>query len=453
MVSRKRNGQKGKRTDHGTGFGTGSAGSLAWNSTNQLILVFVEGTVTLVVGPSSSKNLPRRLVNLKIGVGFKNGRKSWASKTPGPKEKPTSSPSMTKLPMDSFKDAVGHIRNLVQEHNPAILVVMETKLGVDRAKAITDRLPMDGAIHTNTIRYFGGLWLLWNSNLVEVELLAKTEQEIHVEVKLSWVIVGDFNESLIDEDKFGGRGVHINRSLAFKECLDRCSMVDMRFFGPRYTWTNKRDISNLILARIDRFFMNPDWCVIYPNARVTHLPMCHSNHCPILMEALPVSTVKLTRPFSLENQLLKELETILDQELDLWKLKSRLNWMIQGDRNTAFYHVSTLARRKRNHIAAVKDERELWITEEREVMGHFRTGFHTLYTTAQEVVTWNPPCLDQWQVQLSEKEKQSLDAMVSTEEIKEALWSMKPYKAPKPDGLHAGFFQRFWLIVGTSVRK
>lgn len=61
-----------------------------------------------------------------------------------------------------------HICNLVQKHNPTILVVMETKLGGDSAKAITDRLPMDGAIHTNTIGYSGGLWLLWNSDLVEV---------------------------------------------------------------------------------------------------------------------------------------------------------------------------------------------------------------------------------------------------------------------------------------------
>ena len=43
--------------------------------------------------------------------------------------------------------------------------------------------------------------------------------------------------------------------------------------------------------------------------------------------------------------------------------------------------------------------------------------------------------------------------MVSIEEIKEVLWSMKPYKAPGPNGLHAGFFQKFWLLVGDSVRK
>ena len=50
-----------------------------------------------------------------------------------------------------------------------------------------------------------------------------------------WIMAGDFNEPLMEEDKFGGRGVSINRSLLFKECLDRCNMLDMGFFGPRYT--------------------------------------------------------------------------------------------------------------------------------------------------------------------------------------------------------------------------
>ena len=37
------------------------------------------------------------------------------------------------------------------------------------------------------------------------------------------------------------------------------------------------------------------------------------------------------------------------------------------------------------------------------------------------------------------------------EEIKNALWSVKAFKAPGPDGLHARFFHRFWLIVGNLV--
>ncbi|XP_050262566.1 uncharacterized protein LOC126707024 [Quercus robur] len=231
-----------------------------------------------------------------------------------------------------------YVRELVRVHNPAILVIMETRLGGERAKGITDRLPFDGAIHTETIGYVGGLWLLWNFDLVEVVQLANTEQEVHVEVKViasnlywilcavyasptsaeryilwenlikvaglhnkPWVIAGDFNEPLLGEDKFGGRPVSISRSLLFKDYSDKCNMVDLGFSGPRYMWTNRKDLNNLIQERIDQFFTNPSWCLLYPEARVTHLTRCHSDHCPVLMEAVPKRVTHLNRPFKFQS--------------------------------------------------------------------------------------------------------------------------------------------------------
>lgn len=70
---------------------------------------------------------------------------------------------------------------------------------------------------------------------------------------------------------------------------------------------------------------------------------------------------------NLENDLLKELDMVLNQEEELWALKSRVNWMIQGDRNIAFYRVSTLVRRERNQIMEIKDAIEEWLSEEDEV--------------------------------------------------------------------------------------
>ena len=37
------------------------------------------------------------------------------------------------------------------------------------------------------------------------------------------------------------------------------------------------------------------------------------------------------------------------------------------------------------------------------------------------------------------------------EEIRASLWALKPFKAPGPDGLHAGFYQHFWMEVKNSV--
>ena len=75
---------------------------------------------------------------------------------------------------------------------------------------------------------------------------------------MAWVIAGDFNEPLLDEDKFGGRTISIDRSLFFKDYLDKCNMIDFGFSGPRFTWTNGIELSALIQERIDRFFVNPN---------------------------------------------------------------------------------------------------------------------------------------------------------------------------------------------------
>ena len=162
-------------------------------------------------------------------------------------------------------------------HQLSIMVVTETRVGGDRVAKIIECLPFDGSIVTDTIGYGGGLWILWKTEDVEVILLSTMEQEIHAIVKvrssnlswlilaiyaslriakrkilwnnlkivsqlhnLPWLMLGDFNEVLSGDDKFGGNSVNLNRVLEFKECLDECNMLDLGFAGPKYTWTNSR---------------------------------------------------------------------------------------------------------------------------------------------------------------------------------------------------------------------
>ena len=153
----------------------------------------------------------------------------------------------------------------------------------------------------------------------------------------------------------------------------------------------------------------------------------------------------------LEKDLLKELDTILRQEEELWALKSRVNWLVQGDRNTTFFHESTLVRRKRNQVLAIKDNMGEWLHEEAEVKEFIREGFRKIYTTSLSNASRLAPSSLAWQAKLSDEERESISGEVTEEEIKAALWSLKAFKAPRPDGLHAGFFQRFWLVVGGSV--
>ena len=77
-----------------------------------------------------------------------------------------------------------HVRELVRNHDPTTLVLMETKIGGDKAREMSSRLPFNQAAHTNTIGYAGGLWMLWKYDRVEVSTLSSIEQETHVVVKV-----------------------------------------------------------------------------------------------------------------------------------------------------------------------------------------------------------------------------------------------------------------------------
>nr|POF21014.1 hypothetical protein CFP56_57720 [Quercus suber] len=63
---------------------------------------------------------------------------------------------------------VSFVMDLVRDYSLTMLIVTKTRVGGDRAKAITNRLPFNGAIHVNTIGYARGIWLLWNSNSMEI---------------------------------------------------------------------------------------------------------------------------------------------------------------------------------------------------------------------------------------------------------------------------------------------
>ena len=75
--------------------------------------------------------------------------------------------------------------DLVAWLRPIIMAITETHMGGDRANAIIRTLPFDGAYSTETIGYAGGIWLLLNSNFVDVEILLATEQEIHALIRVN----------------------------------------------------------------------------------------------------------------------------------------------------------------------------------------------------------------------------------------------------------------------------
>ena len=59
--------------------------------------------------------------------------------------------------------------------------------------------------------------------------------DLHNSSSLPWLIVGDFNEILLCDEKEGGNDRPSIVMQNFRECLDDCGLVDLGYVGDKFT--------------------------------------------------------------------------------------------------------------------------------------------------------------------------------------------------------------------------
>ena len=93
-----------------------------------------------------------------------------------------------------------------------------------------------------------------------------------------------------------------------------------------------------------------------------------------------------------------------------------------------------------------------WITDPSSLELLVRTYFHNLF---QQEIVLIPSCRGiNGSPSLQEGHLQLLNKPFSSADVKQALFDMAPFKAPAGlDGLHAGFYQNLWDLVGDSLCK
>ena len=83
-----------------------------------------------------------------------------------------------------------------------------------------------------------------------------------------------------------------------------------------------------------------------------------------------IASRPLASLITLEKDLSLEYTTILNQEEDFWARKSHLNWQLQDDKNTTFFHMKTFNRRKANRIDRLKNRVGDWLDSFFFLMGN-----------------------------------------------------------------------------------
>jgi hypothetical protein len=153
-----------------------------------------------------------------------------------------------------------------------------------------------------------------------------------------------------------------------------------------------------------------------------------------------------------ENQLLQDWEARCKQEETLWRQKSRVQWLKEGERNTKFFHRSTIARRSHNKILKIRDqdgiERESHQDIENTLVKHFQEIAkepNLDRTEAIQRIVRHIPKL------VTEEHNVNLCKPISKEEVDQVIQEMPNGKAPGPDGFTVDFFKACWDVVKYDI--
>ncbi|KAL4293355.1 hypothetical protein AHAS_Ahas18G0119800 [Arachis hypogaea] len=80
-----------------------------------------------------------------------------------------------------------------------------------------------------------------------------------------------------------------------------------------------------------------------------------------------------------------EITRLWRQEEKYWGQRSMVKWLNFGDKNTSFFHASTIQRRDRNRIERLKDPIGNWVCGEREILKLAAAHFQNLFTAIENL--------------------------------------------------------------------
>ncbi|XP_075087618.1 uncharacterized protein LOC142169628 [Nicotiana tabacum] len=136
------------------------------------------------------------------------------------------------------------------------------------------------------------------------------------DMELPWLVGGDFNVVLHEDEKIGGLPIYPPEYDDFSFCTNSCGKFDQGYKGGPFTWWNGRPNAACIFKRLDRIFVNLPFQNILPTIEVEHLIRTGSDHVPLLMTG-GKKAANFTRPFRFLNSWTKH-ETFMEVVKQNW---------------------------------------------------------------------------------------------------------------------------------------
>ncbi|KAJ9549508.1 hypothetical protein OSB04_022051 [Centaurea solstitialis] len=164
------------------------------------------------------------------------------------------------------------------------------------------------------------------------------------------------------------------------------------------------------------------------------------------LESLAESSALSDSDKELRLELIQKIFDIEKKNLLDIKQKARINWAINGDENSKYFHSSLKYKQRKNHIHGLSLDGD-WITDPLKLKSLAFDFFADKY---KEPLASRPSFICQRFKKLSELQKEFLEGQFTEAEIKKAVWGCDGDKAQGPDGFTFSFIKKFWFTIGQG---
>lgn len=313
------------------------------------------------------------------------------------------------------------------------MFLMETKKKFDHLLGLRKSLGYDHLITVEPEGLSGGLALMWKDSY-QVDVLSSDKRIIDMKVKMgslsffmtcvygdpvqakrrdvwdrlvslglnrdeAWILVGDFNELLSNDEKSGGATRSDSSFWDFRDLVQNCKLREVRYTGNCLSWGGWRE-KVWVQCRLDRSFGNSEWFSLFPKSNMEYLEMWASDHRPIIVSFALEKEVSKKGRFFFDKRMLSR-EGFEDLVRSSWEGRS-------GERSCTMERIGRCRRRimgwkknndlnSRNKIVRLKAALEAEVSKMNPSYDNMKKIKQELAEALrEEELFWRQKCREEW---------------------------------------------------------
>ncbi|XP_071924702.1 uncharacterized protein [Coffea arabica] len=250
---------------------------------------------------------------------------------------------------------ISQLRKACNLLSPSVVFLCETKNRDKYMETVRKRLNFDHSAVVESMNRFGRMALLWKQEVKITEIhkivftieahivdhsqhtnwwligiyascdatTKKNQWKVLNERKRlwgrRWIVAGDFNDIVSNEEKWGERRREEWTFRDFKQFIADNELIDIGFDGNPWTWCNNWENEGEIKQRLDRMLCTHTWFQIFDKTRCKHVDNYSSDHSMIMVDTEP-KQAKRRKKFIFDKKWIQQ-EGITQVIEEAWKLE------------------------------------------------------------------------------------------------------------------------------------